>query len=74
MTIHSFTAGTLHDSGFKLANSVMSIVDTVSSRLTARRRYRTVRAELEDYAPEQLGELGIRDADIERVAEAAARS
>jgi hypothetical protein len=34
----------------------------------------TVRAELEDYAPEQLGELGIRDADIERVAEAAARS
>ena len=72
MTIHSFTAGTLH-SGFNLAEPVMSFVDAFSARLAARRRYRTVRAELEDYAPEQLAELGISDADIDLVAEEAAR-
>jgi hypothetical protein len=72
MTIPSFTAETLHN-GFSLVEPVMSIVETISSRLAARRRYRVVRAELEGYAPDQLAELGIRDADIELVAEDAAR-
>jgi hypothetical protein len=72
MTIHSFTADTLHN-GFSLVEPVMSIIEAISSRLAARRRYRVVRAELESYAPDQLVELGICDADIDFVAEDAAR-
>lgn len=72
MTIQGLTADTLHNAS-SLAEPVMSIIETISSRLAVRRRYRTVRAELEDYAPEQLAELGIRDADIDLVAEDAAR-
>lgn len=71
MTIQSFAADTLHN-GFSLAEPVMSIIETISSRLAARRRFRTVRAELEGYAPHQLGELGISDADIDFVSEDAA--
>jgi hypothetical protein len=72
MTIQSFTADALH-SRFNLAEPVTSIIEAFLARLAARRRYRTVRAELEDYAPEQLLELGISEADIDLVAEDAAR-
>jgi uncharacterized protein YjiS (DUF1127 family) len=72
MTIHSSTADTLHDTGVNLADRVMSLIEAISSHLAARRRYRTVRTELEDYSPEQLAELGITDADIDIVAEDAA--
>lgn len=72
MSIQSFTAGTLHI-GFNFAEPVMSAIEALSTRLAARRRYRAARAELEDYAPEQLVELGIRDADIDLVAKDAAR-
>jgi hypothetical protein len=71
MTIHSSTADTLHDTGVNLADRVMSIIEAISSHLAARRCYRTVRTELEDYSP-QLAELGITDADIDIVAEDAA--
>jgi uncharacterized protein YjiS (DUF1127 family) len=47
--------------------------DRFSAHWTAWRRYRTVRAELLDYSPQQLAELGISDADVEFVAEDAAR-
>ena len=73
MTIHSFTADTPHGTGVNPVDLVMSIIETISRRLAARRRVRTVRAEIEDYAPDQLAELGIRDADIDFVAEDAAR-
>ena len=72
MSIQSFTADTLHGR-FNFAEPVMSIIEAFSARIAARRRYRTVRAELEEYAPEQLAELGISDADIDLVAEDAAR-
>jgi uncharacterized protein YjiS (DUF1127 family) len=72
MTIQSFTADTLH-SRFNIAETVHSMIEAVSARLAARRRFCTVRTELEDYTPEQLAELGIRDADIDLVAEDAAR-
>jgi hypothetical protein len=72
MTIQSFTADTLHN-GFSLVEPVLSLIETILGRLAARRRFRAVRAELEDYAPEQLVELGIQDADIDIVAEDAAR-
>ena len=38
---------------------------------SARRRAHTVRAELRDYSPQQLAELGIREADIDWIAEEA---
>ena len=72
MTIHSFTADTLH-TGSNLAETAMSFVDAIYARLAARRRYQTAKAELLDYSTEQLAELGISDADIELVAEDAAR-
>jgi hypothetical protein len=71
MTIHSFTAETLHR-GFNVAEPVLSILEAISARLAGRRRYRIVRAELEDYAPDQLAERGISGADIAFVAEDAA--
>lgn len=71
MTTQSFAADRLHN-GFSPTEPLMAIIETISRRLAARRRFRTVRAELEGYAPDQLAELGIRDADIEFVAEDAA--
>jgi len=72
MTFQSFTAGRLQRH-LTLAEHVIALIDAVSARLAAHRRYRRVRAELLDYSPEQLAELAIRDADIEFVARAAAR-
>jgi hypothetical protein len=72
MTLQSFTAGP-SDKGFDVVEQVLSFVDAARARLAARRRYLAVKAELLDYAPAQLAELGISDADIERVAEDAAQ-
>ena len=68
MTIHSFTADTLH-SGWTFGDAVRSIREGFSARLAAWRRYRTVRAELLDYSPQQLVELGISEADVDFIAE-----
>ena len=72
MSIQSFAADALH-SRFDIAEPVRSVVEAFSARLAARRRYWTARAELEDYTPKQLVELGISGADIDLVAEEAAR-
>jgi hypothetical protein len=50
----------------------MSDLKAFAIRLGDRRRFRALRAELEDYVSEQLVELGIRDADIDVVAREAA--
>jgi len=71
MTIHSFTADTSR--GFAIGEAVRSIMEGLSARVAARRRYRRVRAELLNYSPQQLGELGISEADIEFVAEDTSR-
>jgi hypothetical protein len=71
MTIHSFTADTLH-SGWTIGDAVRSILERFSARLDARRRYRAVRDELLDYSPQQLVELGISGADVDFIAEDAA--
>ena len=68
MTIQSVTDGRAH-AGFNLADAVTSILERCSARLAARRRRRTVRAELREYSEQQLAELGIREADIDFVAE-----
>ncbi len=67
MSIQSFSADTLN-SGWSLAEGTGSIIERVSTRWAAWRRYRTVRAELLDYSPQQLAELGISDADIDFIA------
>jgi uncharacterized protein YjiS (DUF1127 family) len=72
MSIQSFAADALHGR-FNIAEPVISIIEALSAHLAARRRFRAVRTELEDYTPEQLAELGISDADIDLVAEDAAR-
>jgi uncharacterized protein YjiS (DUF1127 family) len=72
MTIQSITDGAPHV-GFSLADAVTSILERCSVRLAAWRRYRKVRAELLEYSEPQLAELGIRDADIDFVAEDASR-
>ena len=71
MTIHSFTADTLH-SGWTIGDAVRSFFEDFSARLAAKRRYRAVRAELLDYSPQQLVELGISEADVDFIAEDAA--
>ena len=71
MTFHSFTAADLHG-GRTIGEELRLIFKGFSARLTASRRYRTVRAELLDYSPQQLAELGIRKADVNFIAEDAA--
>jgi uncharacterized protein YjiS (DUF1127 family) len=71
MTIQSFTAD--RSRGFAIGEAVRSIMEGLSARVAARRRYRRVRAELLNYSPRQLGELGISEADVEFVAEDASR-
>jgi len=68
MTIQSITDGGAH-AGFNLADAVTSILERCSARLTARRRYQRIRAELLEYSEQQLAELGIREADIDFVAD-----
>ena len=68
MTIQSFAAGT-SQSGWSLADAVTSLRERFSAHSAARRRYRTVRAELLGYSPQQLAELGISEADIDFVTE-----
>ena len=72
MTIQSFAVGT-PQSGWSLADAVTSLRERFSAHWAARRRYRTVRAELLGYSPQQLAELGISEADIDFVAEDASR-
>ena len=72
MTIQSFAAGT-SEGGWSLVDAVTSLRERFSAHREARRRYRTVRAELLDYSPQQLVELGISEADIDFVAEDASR-
>jgi uncharacterized protein YjiS (DUF1127 family) len=55
--------------GFNLADAVTLILERCSARLAARRLRRKVRAELLAYSEKQLAELGIREADIDFVAE-----
>jgi uncharacterized protein YjiS (DUF1127 family) len=71
MTVQSFTAESSR--GFGIGEAVKSIMDGLSARIAARRRYRRVRAELLDYSPQQLAELGISQADVDFVAEDASR-
>jgi uncharacterized protein YjiS (DUF1127 family) len=73
MTIQSFTADTLHG-GWSVAEAVASIMEHFSARRDARRRCRRVRAELLDYSPHQLAELGISEADVDFIAEDAWRA
>jgi uncharacterized protein YjiS (DUF1127 family) len=73
MTIQSFAADTLHN-GWSFAEAVRSIRERFSGNWAAWRRYRTVRAELLDYSPQQLVELGISEADVDFVAEDASPS
>jgi len=73
MSIQSFTADTLNN-GWNLAEAAGSIIERYSVRLAAWRHYRTVRAELRDYSPQQLAELGISEADIDFIAERPYRS
>jgi uncharacterized protein YjiS (DUF1127 family) len=68
MTIQSITAGA-PNVGFNLADAVTSFLEHCTVRLAARRRYRQVRSELLGYSPQQLAELGIREADIDFVAD-----
>jgi len=68
MTIQGVSDGRAH-AGFNLADAVGSILDRCAALLAARRRRRTVRAELLEYSEQQLAELGIRGADIDFVAE-----
>ncbi len=68
MSIQSFTADTLNNR-WNLAEAAGSIFDRYVARWAAWRRYRTVRAELLDYSPRQLAELGISEADIDFIAE-----
>jgi uncharacterized protein YjiS (DUF1127 family) len=68
MSIQSFTADTPNN-GWNLAEAAGSIIERVSTRWAAWRRYRTVRAELLDYSPQQIAELGISKADIDFIAE-----
>ena len=72
MTIHSFTADSL-PSGWPFADALRSILDSFSARRTARQRYRALRAELLDYSPQQLAELGISEADVDFIAEDGSR-
>ena len=72
MTIQSFAADTGHNS-WSLTEAVTSMRERFSARWTARRRYRTVRAELLEYSPQQLPELGVSEADVDFVAEDASR-
>jgi uncharacterized protein YjiS (DUF1127 family) len=44
---------------------------SISKRLASYRQYRAVRSELLQYSHQELRELGISDADIDRVARAA---
>lgn len=69
MTAQSFTAGP----AIRGSDVIGTLVDSVRARLAARRRYLALKAELLDYSPGQLVELGISEADIERVAGDAAR-
>jgi uncharacterized protein YjiS (DUF1127 family) len=73
MTIQSFATDTLQN-GWSFAEAVRSMRERFSANWTARRRYRTVRAELLDYSPRQLAELGISEADVDFVAEDASPS
>jgi uncharacterized protein YjiS (DUF1127 family) len=68
MTIQSVTDRAPHV-GFNLADAVTSILERCFARLAARRLRQTVRAELLEYSEQQLTELGIREADIDFVAE-----
>lgn len=72
MTIQSFTLDT-PPGIWSIAEALRSTRDRFSVKWTARRRFRAVRDELLDYSPQQLAELGIRGADVDFVAEDAAR-
>ena len=72
MTIQSFAAGT-SERRWSRADAATSLRERFSAHSAARRRYRTVRAELLGYSPLQLAELGISEADIDFVAEDASR-
>lgn len=72
MTIQGLAAGA-PQGGWNLADALTSFEERLSARRAARRRYRTVRAELLGYSPQQLAELGISEADIGFVAESASR-
>jgi uncharacterized protein YjiS (DUF1127 family) len=57
----------------KLGQAVGTRLLFLSQWLAAYRQYRVVRAELLQYNPQELNELGISDADIDNVARTAAR-
>jgi uncharacterized protein YjiS (DUF1127 family) len=66
-TIDGLAAGSLQKAQ-TVTDAVRSIRRRFAARLAARRRYRTVRAELLQYSAQQLAELGISAADIDFVA------
>lgn len=75
MTMYSFTADFARGQTF--TRTVHSIIADAVARLghslAVRRQARTVRNELLEYAPHELAELGISQADVDVVAEDAVR-
>ena len=50
-----------------------TVRDGLGARYRRWRTYRSVKAELEQYEPEELADFGVAEADIDRVAHEAAR-
>lgn len=69
MTVHTFAADANRGWSLHLAIArVGAMLHDLSEQYRRRRRYREIEAELLDYSPEQLAELEISEADIDRVA------